>query len=897
MNKILLLFLIFSGFSCKRGIIYTSNVTNDVTVLNKWQILGPFPSQGQTKFLNVDNLKEFGLKELNVTFDEFCKIRRSSLLDSGSIDRLFLNQYIYSGDRYINFNKLFKVNNYTGNVYCGCIIKSSINTSMRLNFSSNDGEKIWLNHELICTLDNPKVLKSYEQYLLVNLKKGDNFLLIKINNLFLNNLFDEWSMCAILEKESAEGLNRHVEYLMNEFNHKFLNSSIISKKDSLKLFEYFPLNNCTLTIQDNELKGTCISTKINNNDWEKDISYLKDGLYIAKLMVDSLTFSQSFYKGDLIIAIKNQISELQDLKFCGNTYNNVQALIFRFNLLMKPENSIKTNFDNLDWERKMIWLYTQLNHALICLKKGSDPFSQTQGGFYRSYVSKIDSNIQYYILHVPSSYNSEKMLPVFVSLPAQLAKPKHFLESFRMANIRLFEKYEDLANKYNMIIIEPNCRTTGEPHIWNNIDEADYFEVIESVKKDYNIDSSRIYLAGFCSGSDFALRLAVRFPDRYPAIALVAPSITFTGNNNEWYNRTQPLNYLENIKDLPILTIHSVLDPHSSIEVSNKLFKLADKHDLKHYHYKRLESEFQTFYTDEHLEEVFQFFKNSCINKTPSELNLSTYQLKYGKSFWITLNEINFPLKANIHASIDNNKLTITKKNIKSYSVDLKTLPYDHSRPLIIIDNGIQVFDGFPKELMLGIHSEPEIEKGFISKNKVIEGPFSDAFLSKFIIVIGTKGVASENLLLQSIADTLKKCWKDRYCNSCIIKKDIDLSEQDIRTSNLILLGNFKSNFYLNKLSGKIPLLIKGSEIQIGDRVVKGDNLAFYWIHPNPLNTNKYLAIIGNNNYNYTSLGFDEIGTVDYFDIANYGWYDYKVWQADNPVSTKISGYFNSSWE
>jgi hypothetical protein len=65
-------------------------------------------------------------------------------------------------------------------------------------------------------------------------------------------------------------------------------------------------------------------------------------------------------------------------------------------------------------------------------------------------------------------------------------------------------------------------------------------------------------------------------------------------------------------------------------------------------------------------------------------------------------------------------------------------------------------------------------------------------------------------------------------------------------------------------------------------------------IYPNPLNKDKYVAIIGYNNPEYISLGSErEI----FNDVSDYGWYDYKVWDEKSLLEGIKSGYFNQYWE
>ncbi|MEN9444227.1 MAG: hypothetical protein RIS47_1117, partial [Bacteroidota bacterium] len=172
-----------------------------------------------------------------------------------------------------------------------------------------------------------------------------------------------------------------------------------------------------------------------------------------------------------------------------------------------------------------------------------------------------------------------------------------------------------------------------------------------------------------------------------------------------------------------------------------------------------------------------------------------------------------------------------------------------------------------------------------------LAGPFSHIFSSKFIVVRGTCGTEQENEALRTLADTILKSWQERYYVSCLMKNDNELTQKDIDTANLLLLGNFGSNCYLKKIAGRLPLKIDSNSIRISNKIVKGERLCFYMVYPNPLNRNRYIGIIGYNSRNGITIdsGVNILG-----DISSYGTADYKVWM---PYSgDKELGFFDSDW-
>ncbi|MGD1045417.1 MAG: hypothetical protein ABR936_08850 [Bacteroidota bacterium] len=882
---ILVLAIFFAG--CHNNVSYDVNkMPDEGMLLNKWQILGPFPADKEEHFLEVDNLHQFGLDEATITFDEFTHIQPKNS------PHTFKNQFLVSSNYKTDFNKIFGYTDSTtinGNVYCACVLQSDKERKLKLNFSSDDGSKVWLNHKLILNYDRNGKINYYDNYIDLNLIEGDNLLLIKVNNVRLG-----WEMFVAVEEETKERTNRFKKTFAREYGKYYLQRSVVTN-DSLSLNEGIPPEKyvLTLTTQNNDQVLCDSASGAYSPPWV--ISKLKDGLNSSTLYARSETFSESFYKGDIIKAIDRIIKRIQDFHLDTDAKRNTDALAYRYRHLLKPENMGKDATQKREWDKKMIFLFSSLNHYYNNLSKGLDPESGATGGLLKTYISPIDDGIQYYQLFIPKNYRKANSIPLVIELPKFMAWHPSPLETYRFANIGLFELFEDMADKYNVIILDPGGRTVDKSNM-NTIDEADLWEAIGDVRKKYNIDTTRIYLRGACLACRAALKLAIKYPDRFAAMAFIAPELTVSTIDNVYLQQNEPLNYLKNITNLPLLVIHSKIDPHSPVFVSEKLNEDAREVGLKQFTYRRLLMEFQTYYSGVYMEDVFDFFSKYSLNPSPNELSFSTSQLKYNKSFWVSLNKIDAAKNASIHAKIDNNILTISKENIESYTIDLKSLPYSKDKPLTIFDNGKKVFDEIAEKQSITINPQYNSNKSF-TKNQYIEGPFAHAFTVPFTVVLGTIGNKQETKNIQALADTINKYWMLRYYTGCRIRRDKDIVEKDIAEYSLLLIGTPQSNSIFKRLAEQLPIKINNNSIEIGEKKTDGSELGFYLVYPNPENLNKYVGVIGYNNPSAISLGYEDDGKSRYFDdVSNYGWYDFKIWD-EKTANEKLSGYFDYYWK
>lgn len=133
----------------------------------------------------------------------------------------------------------------------------------------------------------------------------------------------------------------------------------------------------------------------------------------------------------------------------------------------------------------------------------------------------VDKNERVYFLHVPESYTGNDSVPLLIGL--------HFLGS----NGSQFEsstQFSVLADKHNFIAVYPN----GIGNSWNgggccnpaasqHIDDVKFIsELIDTLKESYNIDSARIFVAGFSNGSIMAYRLANELSEKISAVGCVS---------------------------------------------------------------------------------------------------------------------------------------------------------------------------------------------------------------------------------------------------------------------------------------------------------------------------------------------------------------------------------------
>jgi hypothetical protein len=140
-----------------------------------------------------------------------------------------------------------------------------------------------------------------------------------------------------------------------------------------------------------------------------------------------------------------------------------------------------------------------------------------------------------------------------------------------------------------------------------------------------------------------------------------------------------------------------------------------------------------------------------------------------------------------------------------------------------------------------------------------LTGPIVDAYQMPFLYVYGTISPNNyENGEIERTAREVVEKWKVLRNRDVPIKKDVDVTPQDIQQYHLVLYGNENNNKIIKQVAEQMPIRFKDNEVVVGDRSYKGYDVGAIFVHPNPLNPNKYVLVYGA----VTFHGISEINAV-----------------------------------
>lgn len=163
---------------------------------------------------------------------------------------------------------------------------------------------------------------------------------------------------------------------------------------------------------------------------------------------------------------------------------------------------------------------------------------------------KVDTLTREYIKHVPLTYNPSEPIPLMIALHNAYGSASGFIT---------MTKLSDKADEEGFIVVYPNG--TGDPKFWNaggccgtamdnDIDDVEFISVlIDTLCVSYNIDTSKIFIAGFSNGSIMAYRLAAELSSKISGIACVAGQMMLDDINPE---RSVPIIHFHALDDVGV---------------------------------------------------------------------------------------------------------------------------------------------------------------------------------------------------------------------------------------------------------------------------------------------------------------------------------------------------------
>jgi len=161
----------------------------------------------------------------------------------------------------------------------------------------------------------------------------------------------------------------------------------------------------------------------------------------------------------------------------------------------------------------------------------SPTFARIQSRKYPFKEAALDME---YELYVPSRYKKSKKTPLIIALHGLGSNPRQVIR---------YQGLTELAEERGYIVAAPmgynsrgwyGSRGNGraglggganDPENLGELSEMDVMNVLGLVRKEFNVDSKRIYLFGHSMGGGGTWHLGIKYPDLWAALAPAAPAM------------------------------------------------------------------------------------------------------------------------------------------------------------------------------------------------------------------------------------------------------------------------------------------------------------------------------------------------------------------------------------
>jgi dienelactone hydrolase len=542
--------------------------------ITRWQLLGPFPfdeteldapdAERRPVGLNRDYLKDFGKDETTIDAGAFplLKTPTTKLI----LHRRFANATA-SAQPVTNIlelaSKQVPMDFAVG--YAAAVVESAVDRDIVIAVGADDQARVWLNHELIIDDSNTVGRSLWKLRTLAGarLKKGSNFLLVK-----LGNLRKDWSlMVTLLPSERA------LELARDNGVSPILVSAVVPAGQPLRLRGDLlpPADRVRVEIADARHQPVDSAEVARNRVMTlRSAKLIVNRLYYCRVTAGSESEERPLYYGNVDAGYKRLSDKLALLHGTEDSVNiDVQSEFARLKHLALPA-SRSSDY----WDRKMAAEFAEVEDALAAIEKGTDAFRRAPGTHVRGYRAAVDGQVQHYWIHVPEkALRAGKPIPIVIALPYTLVINSPFLNSFLHAFDET-ERYRVLGDEFGFAVLQMWGR--GNYMGGTAMGEADVFEALASVRRDYPIDADRMYLLGYCEGGRIALLLAEHYPDRFAAIAANAP-ITSGGSQPgflaRWVRYSSPSAMIDRLVNTPVFIRHDEGDDAPPIRDSEQFIE------------------------------------------------------------------------------------------------------------------------------------------------------------------------------------------------------------------------------------------------------------------------------------------------------------------------------------
>lgn len=492
-----------------------------------------------------------------------------------------------------------------------------------------------------------------------------------------------------------------------------------------------------------------------------------------------------------------------------------------------------------------------MEYAELKLELAGDSTARARPyGFDRlAWRDETDGSVQFARAYLPPRYDPKRPWPLVIRIHGFNPPNPPYV---RWWSVDLRHDMADTEyDRQGVIYLEPHGRGNS---FYLGLGDADVVHAIHEAQSRFNVDPDRIYLEGDSMGGWGTWNVGTRHPDLFAALAPIHGGLDYHSIvTPEQLSAAGPLDRFllekqsswamaDSLLNLPVFVHHGDADPVVPVSFSRYGVRLLQRwgYDVR---YEELPG-----YGHEDLGilpgNIRWFLHHRCVAH-PTHVRLRSAELRHASAYWVTVDEA---LRPNRFMVVDaeivgRNTLRLDTENVGAITLSPVDPLIDSAKPVDVVWNGepheATLFEG---KLTLRAQGCDAFAG---AKNAEVAGPIGDVFDTPFAIVTGTVSpdpAMAATCIQQS--DATVSWWKDWQKQTPRVFRDTEISDDDIARYSLILIGGPNANLVAGKFASRLPLDVAADRVTVAGRAFPAHDARIQFIYPNPANPHRYVLVV-----------------------------------------------------
>lgn len=569
------------------------------------------------------------------------------------------------------------------------------------------------------------------------------------------------------------------------------------------------------------------------------------------------------------------------------------------------------------------WTVEALDRGLLrasLVARGEYPWIDQKGAaVVRAYRSRVDGSVQPYAISAPADYAKDPLKKwrldvVLHGRDANLTEVKFLHEH---------DGSKPLPKEQGFIRLDIYGRGNNA-YRWAG--ETDVLEAIESFLRGENargrganIDLDHVVLRGFSMGGAGTWHIGLHRPDQW---GVLGPGAGFV--NTHGYLKNLPaklpsyqesclriydaIDYADNAYHVPIAAYDGANDPQLAAAQAVEAILKKKKIPMTLLVAPGLGHKFPPEWQQKAEKEYARLVK---LPRESARIRFTTYTLKYAACYWVEILALEQHYqKSTVEADRTENGFHIKTSNVRALrlalpdrswvTADLKVDGQDVATKPYLAARGksfllLERQDGKWQVILPETWAGAQLRQP--RKTAGLQGPIDDALTSTFLCVRGTG--KPWNAGVQKYADAdLKRFeaeWSKYLRGTLPVKDDVDITEADIQSNNLILFGDPGSNALIAQALRGLPLKWTVKSITWGGKTYAASEHVPALIFPNPLNPRKYVVL--NSGHTFRAADFQGTNALLYPRLGDHALLKLDG-KSKDPLAANVAagGIFDDDW-